>query len=68
MEARGHGDDDMVSGCHLGFGSSGGGKAAAVGAGAWLETFSAPRPLDIQHMVMEAAGDQPIGLAIYTLF
>ena len=39
-----------------------------VGAGAWLETFSAPRPLDIQHMVMEAAGDQPIGLAIYTLF
>ena len=36
--------------------------------GAWLETSSAPRPLDIQHMVMEAAGDQPIGLAIYTLF
>lgn len=28
----------------------------------------APRPLDIQHMVMEAAGDRPIGLAIYALF
>lgn len=40
----------------------------AVAVGAWLETFWAPKPLDIQHMVMEAAGDWPIGLAIYTLF
>ena len=30
-------------------------------------TFLVPRPLDTCHMV-KAVGDQPIGLAIYTLF
>ena len=42
------------------------GKGSSSGGHEW-RTFSVPRPLDIRHMV-KAVGDQPIGLAIYTLF
>ena len=48
MEARGHGDDDMVSGCRPGFGSSGGGKAVAVG-GVAGNIFGAQAPGHTAH-------------------
>ena len=67
MEVQGHDGNATVSGYHPGFGSSGGGKVAAAG-GLTGKTYLVPRPLDIHLMVMKAVGDQPIGLAIYTLF
>ena len=39
MEAEGHDGNGMVSGYYPGFGSSGGGKVAAVGGGTWLENI-----------------------------
>ena len=33
-----------------------------------MENILVPRPLDLRRMVKKAVGDQPIGLALYTLF
>ena len=65
MEAQGHDGNAMVSGCHLGFGSSSGGKVAAAGS-ITGKHFWHQGPYT-SH-VMKAVGDQPMGLAIYTLF